>query len=59
MSVKPVHKCHHQIPAGIKKSSVSQTKPNAELTQILNHFRPRHLETTIKGNKSARGGKNI
>lgn len=29
-------------------------KPNVELTQILNHFQPHHLEETIKGNKSAR-----
>ena len=32
-------------------------KPNAVLTQILKHFRPRHLEEAIKGNKSARGEK--
>lgn len=34
-------------------------KPNAEHTEILNHFRPQHLEETIKENKSGRGRENI
>lgn len=48
--VSPLNPCWY------KKRRVSQTKPNAEL-EILKNFQPRHLEETIKGNKSARGGK--
>jgi len=52
MSAKPVHECHHQIPAGINneiKNELNETKCRA-------HIQPPHVEETVEGNQSARDG---
>lgn len=68
MSVKPVHKCHHRIPAGIKKKKAekererrkkkerSQVKPNVEQTAFDPTIKRRILrETSLQGGNHTHG----